>query len=74
MSINEGDKVYIVSSETTGRVQTVYPELQIAIVKTAEGVSKVRVDELVRLSEEAEDPKEVKKDSLLDKVKGRFKK
>lgn len=69
--VNEGDRVI----DTTGRIGevcSVYPEINLAIVKFDNGFyGKVDFDNLYRYCENVPEP-EVKKARLLDKIKGCF--
>lgn len=68
----EGDKVYDITTDQTGVINTVYPEVNIAIVNFSGHVRKVSFDDLATVYAEPidEDPK---RKSLLDKVRGAFK-
>ena len=70
--IKEGDRVFITCEEETGTVVTVYPEINTATVKTSFCLMKCKLDDLVVLPETSDEPTEIKKASLLDKVKSHF--
>lgn len=72
--IDIGDYVYNAQTEEKGYVENIYPELNIAIVKTNSSVEKAKLDDLVVLrvpSEETEEP-DTKKKNLLERIKGTF--
>jgi dsDNA-specific endonuclease/ATPase MutS2 len=70
--IKEGDRVFVATEGEPGTVVTVYPEIHTAIVKTDIGTMKVKLDDLSIIPDTAAEPEEIKKATLLDKVKGRF--
>ena len=71
--INLGDKVYNTRTNEKGKVKSLYPELNKAIVETSDGVVKADLFDLVPLNEtnDSADETEIKKTSLLDKIKAR---
>ena len=71
--VSEGDRVYNPETDVFGEVQTVYPEVNIAIVRTYYGCVKMKLDEIVVMSEpETPTEPETKKKTLLEKIKGTF--
>lgn len=69
INIDVGDRV-IDSLERVGEVTSVYPEINIAVVRFDSGdYAKVTIDLLSRYREEIP---ERKKAGLLDRIKGRF--
>lgn len=76
IKISEGDRVYCSEIEKTATVQSVYPEVGKAIIKTDTAVIKANIDSLTLLKNEFDstNEEEIKKRSLLDKIKAPFKK
>lgn len=72
LNIAPGDKVINIHSEELGEVINTYPEINVAIVKTAHGTFKVKFNDLMVLRCETDSDVENKKQSLLDKVKSKF--
>lgn len=70
--IKEGDRVFIISEEEIGTVVSVYPEVNTATVKTSFCLMKCQLDDLSIIPETSDEPEEIKKASLLDKVKSHF--
>ena len=71
-SVNKEDRV-IDTLGRVGEVTSIYPEINLAIIKFDSGTyGKVNIDLLSPYRENVPEP-EPKKDSLLDKVKGIFK-
>lgn len=68
-----GDNVFHSETGSTGTIDTLYREVNIALIRTDEGLEKARLDDLVKVfAPEPEPEPETKKETLLDKVKGRF--
>lgn len=71
--IREDETVYDVSSDRKGTVLRLYPEINLAVVDFNGSTEKARLEDLVVMVDEptAED---TKKETLLEKIKGRFRK
>lgn len=73
LKISVGDRVYNPETDVFGEVQTIYPEVNVAIVKTYYGCVKMKLGDLVVMREPNTPTKsETKKQTLLDKIKGTF--
>lgn len=68
----EGDKVYDITTDQTGVINTVYPEVNMAIVNFNGNVRKVLFDDLAPVYAEPIIEDDQKRKTLLDKVRGVF--
>jgi len=67
-----GDRVYNYRTEEKGSIHAIYPEIDLAIIETAIGLSKAHMGDLLLARSQQTIEPEIKKRTLLDKIKARI--
>ena len=72
ITFNLGDDVYIGETGESGTISSLYPEVNTAIVKTDNGLTKAKITDLYKVLCSSEDVIVTKRKSLLDRIKSVF--